>query len=423
MAKDRSDGSVVLPLLGSGVLGATAYGSHKLNKAMSLMGIADNLKLNPEAIEAINDYANLRPDKLNPHEFAQQYSHAAHRAASAQLFKGDDRKVWEWEINNPLLRRGILRQRDKLLSKVDHTGELARRLSERLKDGKLKTGLSGLGDKLSTLATAGHSFDMFSPHDYYADKLGIRSKAGNLALFADQLAHTPEMAQSELASHLRLLNEIAGGTNAQVVADHTVEALMNYKNPKYQGFIGKKFKTPHEYFNAIMSDGHIKYPHLYDKYIDSFSDTMSRLGTNSEAVANEVKSMLAHKAYRPGSSLHSKALQSELADTIGRKTRWNFSNKSLDRIVRGTTSLNADIRSVQDILDKTVSHAGLKFLHAQAAQNYGNTSINYGKIFKTFRIAQALRSKKLKAIAGLGSLGLLGLGGRNLKKRLSNDKD
>lgn len=416
--------SVAIPLLGSGVFLGGAYGSHLADNLGASIGIPKKLRLNPEAISAIEAYANLRPDKINPETFAAQYADAAHRAGSSKLFKNSPHKTWYFEMNNNKLREGVSRALTRASEEAVDKGESLRRLGLRLpKWLRASKVVNKISDKLVNLPRKFEGMSMFAPITSLAKLNGLNlSKAGDRAVFAKLLAHTPEMATSPVNSYVRLLHEIAGGLGRssisdQVLVDNTVEALVNYNNPTFGEYAGKKFKSPAEYFGAMMGTNK-KYPHLYKKYLDSFKDAYSKNPTNNMGgLGQEVKRMLVPHVLRDAERpLHRGMLHGELSRVIGDPGTWKLTgdNKQLVRV--SGSKLAPGVRSIQDIVDKSLSHPGLLFLNAQAAKSYGDIGKSYGKTFKLLKTLQRVRDPRLRLAFGGATAGLAGLAGFNLFK-------
>lgn len=418
MARDNDrKRAVVTPMLGAGILGSGAYGSYKLDKYLHGLGFTKGLELNPEAVEALNAYATLRPtDLADPSTFARQYAEAANAASSAQLFKNDPRKVWEWEINSPEFRERAYGDIKKLQAR---TGKITGRLadwSSRLRSKSFNR-TADLLDKISAkISGASGSLSWLYPLEVTRKNQGQQA-----AMFAAINAHTPEMGQSPLRSYIRLLNELKYGANADAIADNTVEALLHYKNPTFKNFAGKPFNSAAEYFNAIMQgDYKSKVPHLFDKYMASFDYAAKKLGNNSAELTAQVRKMLAPEMFKSvrgldpyspfGKKWSGKIIRKEVEKLIGPASEWHWNGETGKISLKKAINPGAKgIRTIQDIVDMTEKSPVLKFLNAQAALDYGNISKGYGNIFNKFRLLQRLRSGKTQLGLGLGALGLGGL--------------
>lgn len=417
MARDKDrNRAVVTPLLGAGALGAGAYGSHKLDNYLHSRGLSKGLKLNPEAVEAIEAYANLRPtDLADPTTFARQYAEAANAASNAQLFKNDSRKVWEWEINSPELRKGFGRDARRARVVLKNLGKRLNGVSEKLRAkslnrvadfvDKLKGGLNSTNNMLAEVA----------PISRIA-RLSGQPMGFEAALFA----HTPEMGQSPVRSYIRLLQEMRmknlrePAINAAAVADNTVEALLHYRNPTYEQFAGKSFRSAAEYFNVLQQGGYKdKIPHLFDKYISSFDDVVKQFGNNEGELVAQVRKMLAPSVFakkNPYARMSPLAMAHEVTNQLGDMSEWKIDPKaSTISLKKPTDHLGKGIRTIQDVVDLTEKSPTLKFFNAQAALNYGNASKGYGSIFRKLKLLQRLRSGKTQLGLGIGALGLGGL--------------
>lgn len=351
MARKREDNAVVAPLIGSGILGGGAYGSHRLNRFMEDLGISSKFELNPEALKAIDDYTNLVPDPKNPSSFAYQYAQAANRAGGVQLFLGDPkkRKAWEWDINNPALRRGI---KDKFPDIERAISNIEKTLNnENLSFLKHIPGHKTLLDRLAILRTgvtdaknnflplkefAAHVAALkeseqrawakangkITPEDIAdamkkakksltpeeAFEAAFQAKKRSLGVpteadIAVQLAHVPEMARSPVESYVRLLNEVAPDVNTNKLADNTVEALLNYRKPTYKDHLGKVFESPSEYLNEMWTPkGHKKYKGVFDDYINSVRNLEAGSTRNFFASATPSEDVI--NAFRHDIALH-----------------------------------------------------------------------------------------------------------------------
>ena len=408
MAKRReeSNRSVVAPLLGSGALGAGAYGSYKLDNLLDRLGIKKGLKINPEALEAVSAYADLKPEAINPSRFALQYSQAANNAANAQLFLNDPRRVWEWEINTPELRENVSKEltklRSNLVPKANKLSNFIRKLS-----------LNGLASRVDSLShkidgTLSEGIEFFSPLDE-----AIRSKPGAAKQAIKTWAHTPEMSRSQLHSYVRLLNEVAPGVHSDAVADNTLEALLNYKNPTYKPYIGKVFKSPAEYFNLMQGGTAANMPNVFDDYISSFDDIVKNYGSNRGELMAQIRKSLGTRM-NPYKGIGRTDIARALKKTIGDTSTWGFDPASKTMHVVSDMKLNPSIRTVQDIIDRGGNLPWLKFLNAQAAINYKPAGKGYGKIVKRLSLLQKLRSSKGRIGLAAGALGLGGLAAHNM---------
>lgn len=427
MAKDKKEKkhAVVAPLLGAGVLGTGAYGSHKLDRLLNDIGLGSHLRVNPEAVEAINAYANLRPDSLDPTTFARQYAEAAHEASSAQLFLNDPRKVWEWEINNPELREKAYAKAQKAQEVLDRLADKSTAWATRFRNKSFNRPARLLDRLSSLLRGASGRLNTLGP---------LERNRGDKALliYGKGLAHTPEMGQSPLRSYIRLLNEMGPEVRTDRVVDHTLEALLNFRNPTYGEFLGKSFSSPAEYFNAIQQYGYKKkMPHLFDKYMSSFDEIVREHGNNSSELAAQVRKAIAPNYWKelpaktrklgidPYRKIGKDAIGRELRHLIGGTSSWKWDpEKGILSLEQAIKPGSKGIRTIQDIVDMAESSPALKFLNAKAALNYGRTSIGYGKFFNKLNLLLKLRSNKTKLGLGLGALGLGGLAASNMVRNM-----
>lgn len=445
MARKREDNAVVAPLIGSGILGGGAYGSHRLNRFMEDLGISSKFELNPEALKALDDYTSLVPDPKNPSSFAYQYAQAANRAGGAQLFLGDPkkRKGWEWDINNPALRREIKKKFPDLAEPFSDIEKLLknknmsflraipgyRELRSRIK--ALRMGVSGARTN-------------FLPLDEFVQHALLRTDAKTPKHVADALAHVPEMARSPVESYVRLLGEVAPRVKTMDLADNTIEALLNYKNPTYKDHVGKVFESPGDYLNEMWTPkGHKKYKGVFDEYLEGVRGLEE--GKNFFSSANPSKDVV--DAFRHDIGLHltpatkkhivdaatgkvnwmPNNMLTELSQTVGNRARWEFDigKNGLYKGIKIKTpgSLAKGIRSVQDIYDLSHGHLGLKALNAIATAKYTEAAKPYKLMSDIVRRAQVLRNGKLRAGLALGSLALGGMGAANIYRNHSAKKE
>ena len=426
----NDDHSVVLPLLGSGVLGAGAYGSHKLNKFMESLGIKSNYTLNRDALQAFEDYASLKASKINPETFAYQYAQAAHRAGASKLFNEDPRASWEWLINNQQLRKGIHNKTLGINKKLD-------KIIERLEKRKLTKWLSrpfrSANRQVGLVTDTFEPLETLIPHNaaYIATKINPKTGkpfglATGTTMATNLLAHVPAMAQSELDSYVRLLHEIAPNVdNAGTVAANTVEALQNYRNPTFTEHIGKVFKSPAEYLAEMYTPkGHKPVPGAFNSYIESVQEAFKNNPTNKDdGLAHEIRGMLNRSYRNPGSDPFNqhRSIHRELIDTVGTRAKWEQGGDGI-RIAK-PGKLAPNIRSIQDIIDKAQSNPALKFLDGVATTKYSQAAKPYNKMTRALKWLMAARNKKLRIGLGIGSAGLGVLGITNLIRNMRNKKD
>lgn len=425
---NNDDHSVVLPLLGSGALGAGAYGSHKLNKFMGSLGIKSNYTLNRDALQAFEDYASLKAGKINPETFAYQYAQAAHRAGASKLFNEDPRASWEWFINNKQMREGIHNKALGVNKKLD-------KVIEKLEKRKLTKWLSRPVRFVNS--QAGMVKDVFEPLETkisreaasIATKINPKTGkpfgiAAGKTVATNLLAHVPAMAQSELDSYVRLLSEVAPNVeNARVVADNTVEALLNYKNPSYKEHIGKVFKSPAEYLAEMYTPkGHKPIPGAFNAYIDSVQEAFKNNPTNRNGGLNwQIAGMLNKSKKLADPDNRMRNIYQELIDTVGTRAKWELGGDGI-RIARAG-KLAPDLRSIQDIRDKALINPALKFLDGVATTQYSQAAKPYNKMTRALKWLMAARNKKLRIGLGIGSAGLGALGITNLIRNIRNKKD
>lgn len=427
----KSDGaddhSVVLPLLGSGVLGAGAYGSHKLNKFMESLGIKSNYTLNRDALQAFEDYATLKAGKINPETFAYQYAQAAHRAGASKLFNEDPKASWEWLINNQQMRKGIHNKALGVNKKLD-------KVIEKLEKNKLTKWLSKPFGFVNS--QAGMLKDTFEPLDTKINRAAQRVMSEMAAhgramkpeaakkYVINQLAHVPAMAQSELDSYVRLLSEVAPNVqNAGSVAANTVEALQNYKNPKYTEHIGKVFNSPAEYLAEMYTPkGHKPVPGAFDSYIESVQEAFKKNPTNkNDGLAWEIRGLLNKSKKGRDPFNEGRSLYQELLSTVGSRAQWEQGGDGI-RIAK-SGKLAPGIRSIQDIRDRALNNPALKFLDGVATTQYSQAAKPYNKMTRALKWLMTARNKKLRIGLGIGSAGLGVLGITNLIRNIRNKKD
>lgn len=426
----KDDHSVVLPLLGSGTLGAGAYGSHKLNKFMESLGIKSNYTLNRDALQAFEDYATLKAGKINPETFAYQYAQTAHRAGASKLFNEDPRASWEWLINNKQMREGIHNKALGVNKKLD-------KVIEKLEKRKLTKWLSRpvrfINSQAGIIKDVSEPLETKIPREAARIATMINPKTGKpfglatgKTMAVNLLAHVPAMAQSELDSYVRLLSEVAPNVdNAGAVAANTVEALQNYKNPTYAEHIGKVFKSPAEYLAEMYTPkGHKPVPGAFNSYIESVQQAFKNNPTNKDGgLAHEIRGML-NKSYRNPKSdpfNQQRSLYRELIDSVGTRAKWEQGGDGI-RIGK-PGKLAPDIRSIQDIRDKALNNPALKFLDGVATTQYSQAAKPYNKMTRALKWLMAARNKKLRIGLGIGSAGLGALGITNIIRNIRNKKD
>lgn len=407
--------SVLLPLLGGTALGTGAYGSHKLNKFMESLGIKSNYTLNRDALQAFEDYTTLVAGKVNPETFAYQYAQAAHRAGAARLFNEDPRAAWEWEINSPDLRKGLHSKARSVNKKLDNIIE---KLEKRKWTKPLSTPIRKLNTQFGLLGDTFEPLDTLIPNR--AAQYGVKGKH-----IVNQLAHVPAMAQSELDSYIRLLSEVAPNVrNAGAVADNTVEALMNFKNPKYKEYIGKSFKSPAEYMAAMYTPkGHKIVPGAFDSYIASVQDAFKANPTNKDGgLAWQIRGLLNQSKKAKDPFNQGRDIYQELLSTVGSRAQWEQGGNGL-RIAKAG-KLAPGIRSLQDIRDAALHNPALKFLDSVATVQYSEAAKPYNKLIRGLKWLMCARDKKLRLGLSLGSAGLTALGITNfIRNRHNKSRD
>jgi len=487
MARKREDNAVVAPLAGSAILGGGAYGSHRLNRFMEDLGISSKFELNPEALRAIDDYANLVPDPKNPSSFAYQYAQAANRAGGTQLFLGDPkkRKAWEWDINNPTLRARIKKKFPAIEKFLADTGKTLGH--ENVAFLRNIPGYNTLLDKIEALRSGvegakntflplkefaeykileenarGRAYakanGLITPEDVEAymkkskepitreeawnkvfdsikkSKLRVPTSAEDIAI---QLAHVPEMARSPVESYVRLLSEVAPDVDAGHLADNTVEALLNYKKPTYKDHLGKVFESPGDYLNEMWTPkGHRKYKGVFDDYLNSVRNLNAGSAKNffagGSTPSTDVIDAFRHDIQRhltPSTSGSKPGINmyKELAKSVGNRASWDL-DIGKNNVAKGIKitkpgKLAKGIRSVQDIIDLAHTHLGLKALNAITTARYTQAAGPYKMMADVVRRAQALRNGKLRAGLALGSLALGGMGAANIYRNRKAKKE
>ena len=202
---------VATPLVAGGVLGLGALGSRVLDKALDQGGLKRNFTFNKDAIRAIEEYAKAKPtDVANPSKFIYRYSDLAHRAANAQLFNEDPRKVWEWSTNEANLQRIISKPAVSIYRKLSRfEGEGLAKLQRRLAKVLGARKASFIVNKIvrnavnPLLRMSAMLTSDFSP---VADVTrGISNRARNTAI--RRLTHIAEIAQSPERALIRVMHE------------------------------------------------------------------------------------------------------------------------------------------------------------------------------------------------------------------------
>lgn len=422
MAKsEEKNHAVVTPLLGAGVLGTGAYGSHKLNNYLDSIGLRKGLKLNPEAIKAIEDFGKYTIEGSGgPSKAVYRYADLANKASKSQLFLNDKRKTWEWFLNNEKMTGSLAdaasRGQESIGRASKSVNKFNRNILSKIIGRKGSNALNRfLNKKLFDPAQTnlGEVEGFLTPFQRYVRDAKLPSDKSLIARLA---AHEAEIGSGGKArALLRLMQEGAGepAVSPEGLAKRTTEALRRWDKTVYN------FKSPLEYFNWLS--GRKKGDKLYEAYLKHF-DSLTGQKLTKKDMLSRVRQLLvpgSEGALPSGKAGKIHYIKSVTRD-LGSTTKWTLDEATGKFVPAKKFKLAPGVKRFGDIKKTIEKSPLLSFLAAGQAEHYAKP---YGQAAKVLKWTQRLRNPRLAATLGLGAAGLGSLGLINIGRNMSKKED